>query len=402
MSGLLRKLSGFRPEMTRAVLDSVRKDHPITDDGTALPGTGLLEVLREKLRTATDLTIHDVASRLSPREVRACLQLMAMPEGELIHDRALLAVQSRHRSDLVRPAWSLLTNHYPVDRLERFLREIGPNYQWAGLAREPQDAERLDLWFSRESLPSGMVAHFIRTSWSDVDQWMIHEGIDIRSRLATHVWVRILTKCKKKLIEKVGHTTLLEKARTQIVAVQSVFQKRYLNELEGRRGWQEGILEWIRFQHDVPRRGSAQTPFWTDVPLRIREEFRRWAIEEQLRRYFDQIEDPHGRFVFWKQYLDHIDDVRIRMSGHVGLIDFGHFGVAEFSNVGNAAYVYPASHFARMWNVRGNVEGDFKRMDMTVRRPSPGPNGGRMLHTHDWQSRYRSWIWEVINRGIAG
>ena len=58
-----------------------------------------------------------------------------------------------------------------------------------------------------------------------------------------------------------------------------------------------------------------------------------------LRAYFDKIDDPHGRFVFWKQYIDRVEDAAVELDGQVGLIDFGHFGVVEFSRIGNAAYV---------------------------------------------------------------
>ena len=398
MITIQERLASFRPVAVEETLEAVRRDHPIVGTAIPTPETDLLAVVRQRLLDATEAGLNQLAFDFKAIELRACLKLLCMAEHPIVHERAVEIVRFRPRPDLLRPAWSLLVNHYPVERLEALVTKLGATYNWKGLAPGPRSVARFEAWFGKEKLLSGMIEDFIRTDSTDLDEWLDGNEIDPTSNLAGQLWIEVLRRAERKLIEKLGHLTLLTRAERETAAVQRIFQRKYLEELEDRNGWNEGVLKWIRNQHRVPNRGTNQSEFWRSVSDPVRTEFRRWANESILRAYFDEIDDPHGRFVFWKQYIDHIEDAAVELDGQVGLIDFGHFGVVEFSRIGNAAYVYPASAFDRIRNVWGSNEGGFKDRHRTVDRPSKGPNGdGRMIHVSDWQSRYRSWIWELIN-----
>ena len=398
MTTIQGRLASFRPGAVEKTLEVVRRDHPIAGTAIPAPGTELLAVVRQRLLDATEACLHQLAFDFETPALRACLKLLCMAEQPIVHKRAVEIIRFRPRPDLLRPAWSLLVNHYPVERLEVLVAKLGDTHHWKGLAPGPQDVERFEVWFGKEKLLSGMISDFIRTDSKDLDEWLDRNGIDPISNLASQLWIDVLRRAKRKLIEKLGHLTLLTRAKRETSALQRTFQRKYLEEFKNRDGWNEGVLKWIKQQHRVPNVGTHQSEFWRSVSDPVRTEFRRWANEAVLRAYFDEIDDPHGRFVFWKQYIDHVEDAAVELDGQVGLIDFGHFGVVEFSRIGNAAYVYPSSVFDRMRNVWGSNEGGFKDRHRTVARPSKGPNGdGRMIHLSDWQSKYRSWIWELIN-----
>ena len=398
MSTIQERLKSFRPVAVELALEAVRRDHPIVGMAMPAPGSGLLAVVRQRLLNTTEAGLNQLAFDFEPIELRACFQLLCMAEEPIVHERAVEVIRFRPRPDLLQPAWSLLVKHYPIQRLEELVAELGATHNWKGLAPRPRDVGRFEAWFAKEKLLSGMIADFIRTDSTDLDEWLDGNEIDATSNLAGQLWIDVLRRAKRKLIDKLGHLTLLARAKRETSAVQRTFQRRYLEELEDRHGWKENVLEWIKEQHHVPNRGTTQTEFWRPVSDPVRTEFRRWANERVLRAYFEKINDPDGRFDFWKQYLDHIEDVAVELDGQVGLIDFEHFGVAEFSRTGNAAYVYPSRVFGVLRNIRATVEGDIKDKSGTVTRPNGGPNGdGRMIHMSDWQTRYRSWIWELIN-----
>jgi len=397
VSTIQERLKSFRPVAVEHALEAVRRDHPIVGTAMPAPGTGLLAVVRQRLLNTTEAGLNQLAFDFEPIERRACLQLLCMTEEPLVHERAVEVIRFRPRSDLLQPAWSLLMNNYPVEKLEALVAQLGATHNWKGLAPRPRDVGRFEAWFGKEKLLSGMIADFIRTDSTDLDEWLDGNEVDPASNLASQLWIDILRRATRKLIEKLGPITLMKRAMQETSTVQRTFQRKYLEELEDRSGWNEKVLEWVKGQHGVPRRGNDQTEFWRPVSDPVRTRFRRWANEAVLRAYFGKIDDPHGRFVFWKQYSDHVEEATVELDGQVGLIDFGYFGVVEFSRTGNAAYVYPSSVFRNLRSVWASVEGDFKDRGKTVKIPSGGPNGdGRMIHLGGWQSRYRSWIWELI------
>ena len=124
----------------------------------------------------------------------------------------------------------------------------------------------------------------------------------------------------------------------------------------------------------------------------------RYGVDD-LRLFFDNAKDPHGRFEFWRSFIDDMDDAKPALDELVMLIDFGKFGVVEFAKVGNAAYVYGATEFASLWK-RAEVAKHpsyLKHPRDTLRFPSAGPNkDGRIIHMENWQARYRRWIERLL------
>jgi hypothetical protein len=112
--------------------------------------------------------------------------------------------------------------------------------------------------------------------------------------------------------------------------------------------------------------------------------YRNWLKSLELDTFFDAFPD-NDRFAFWESYLPRITAVRgDREYGRL-FLDFGNFGVVEFAEVGNAAYVYPPEHFQYY------LERNFRRRD---RDPGVVKNQQkamfRLNHTSNWQSNFRS------------
>ena len=101
--------------------------------------------------------------------------------------------------------------------------------------------------------------------------------------------------------------------------------------------------------------------------------------------------------------MDYVEGVEKALGCEAAFIDFGHFGVVEFAEIGNAAYLYPKSVFQSIVSRATMASGVvwLKEMDATIQSPSPGPTGtGRIIHAGDWQNRYTPWVRQLI--GIKG
>ena len=104
---------------------------------------------------------------------------------------------------------------------------------------------------------------------------------------------------------------------------------------------------------------------------------------------------------FWRPYVESakVKDVQQIISGDGFMLDFGEFGVVEFKNKGNAAYVYPKHVFVEFWG-RGkfgaNNPEHFKDISRTIKGTAKSPWDGRILHFEKWQLRTSARIKKLL------
>jgi hypothetical protein len=145
-----------------------------------------------------------------------------------------------------------------------------------------------------------------------------------------------------------------------------------------------------------PRLGDPRLPRNTKNWLGIqeaRQRFLQWLSRADINFFFEHVlpdgKDPHGRKAFWLQYVPRVamsrpllnrgDEDRLRLTlqslkekvGHFGrvnggtsafLLDFGPLVVVEFSQAGNACYLYEKPNSSKVitdfWTSKGfNVSG---------------------------------------------
>jgi len=386
-------LAKFEPARTRAALARVRKAHIHTSATPAGFDDDFLDTLRRKLRG------DSLARSRSPAEVRGCLHLLSRDQDEQILNRAASVIETRARPDLLRPAWVLLRNHYPAPNLEETIRYLGNKVGWQRSTKSEEEAQHFRRWFSRDSLPNGLLVDFQEDADSSLAVWLEDREIDGRSGLETATWNSALRGASTRLIDQIGHRELLDRATRCESLIQSAFSLNYLLKVTPER-WISEVVSWIEKRFGKPPRSEeGLSPFWRQIDAETRRVFRRYAVEGTLRDFFDSVQDPHGRFQFWRGFLDHIEDAEAFLDHTVAIIDFGKFGVVEFGNVGNAAYVYGPEPLAAVWRGARSARhpADFKDREATLRRPHPGPAGdGRMIHHEGWQARYGAWIRRLL------
>ena len=171
-------------------------------------------------------------------------------------------------------------------------------------------------------------------------------------------------------------TRPVEKVRVAPIETKIAFVGNYLGSLRTKDAWNDDVLRWINTQFGKPLVGEQQPLFWRGIPGEVRDEYRRWLMERELRDFFAQHGDSGGRFQFWKLFEDHWKEISSSHDHRVLMLDFGEIGVIEFADVGNAAYVYRKEDFDRMVRRSTSSYSSLKDRELTI---------ARIIHREGWQ-----------------
>ncbi|MDM7995629.1 MAG: EH signature domain-containing protein [Acidobacteriota bacterium] len=386
---VLERIAQFKPAQLLEVENDVRTMHPNTVDFASNTKPDILEKLRRLLASIREDEIHGLALKLSSQKLRALLHLLCLNEDSIVLERAKKVIRYRLRRDLVFPAWKLLLNHYPVDNLQHVLQLLVEKYGCPWFQDEAK-AQIWNRWLSSDNLSRSILQDIEASTPTNVGDFISNAGIPEGSMLDAAVWREILGKASVSLIIKIGPISLMRRAQAEQDIIQRRFAANYLCRLQKRSSWSNQVLAWIRQKYDVPPRSDSQNLFWRRIPEEIRREFRRWANETTIREFFETIHDPHGRFLFWRDFIDDIEDVRVVVGNQAMAMDFGHFGVVEFSHVGNAAYIYRADAFVNIRQLsRYAVASAFKNQKTVYKR---------IIHWEGWQYEWREVVRELLRR----
>lgn len=179
----------------------------------------------------------------------------------------------------------------------------------------------------------------------------------------------------------------------------------------------DGLRDFILNDHRLrDPRLPANGPNWAGVSELARDTVIQWLSAEDIQLFFDHVlttrNDPHGRKPFWLRYkgkvkrsrplLSALDESRwlantaTRGKRNFGrmedfcntsafLLDFGRVMVVEFSEVGNAVYVYEHRDVPDLndafWSQARFSLSTLKQKDRCIER---------MTHTPHWQSKMRT------------
>ncbi|MBW2031942.1 MAG: hypothetical protein JRJ31_23075, partial [Deltaproteobacteria bacterium] len=166
------------------------------------------------------------------------------------------------------------------------------------------------------------------------------------------------------------------------------FCQHYLNALHQKVKWNDRILRFIKKKYGPPAdqdsRDHMETPFWAKVEVGAKKAFKTWLMLVRIDEFFEGV-----RADFWRHYVKagNVVDVKKILNGDGFMLDFGKFGVVEFKNIGNAAYIYPTEVFRGFWKKADYVSYgvQFKDRIKTIRHRSIPGWGGRIIHKGNWQ-----------------
>ncbi len=379
-------LGNFEPTRTLAVLEKIRRDHPQRISRELPPPASLIDNIRRKLLECPSDRLELLATGLGDVHIRAVLQLFVQDDEELVHERCEYVLLRRVAPWLQELMWSALVMHYPLVRLERVIGMAVETRR----TDEPAICQNLRRWLSWGKLPEAIVRDYANGELRPFEAWLEERGMPAVSALHRAAWRYVLTQAPTDILRGFPAPWLCERLSSEPMEIQRSGARHYLCTLEKRANWAPTILEWIRKRYGLPLKGTHQREFWKRVPEPVRKEFRRWAMERELEQYFKRVRDPHGRFEFWREFLDEIEEIILPLGDAAMLINFGSFGVAEFSDSGNAAYVYSAVVFRGIASQQHYSVRDLKLY---------GEEKFRIIHREGWQLNYRPHIEALIRRG---
>jgi len=379
-----------------AALQKVRQLHPIRGKRLDPPTKTILEEVRERLRACNRERLADLAYSFDASRLLACLEILVTERDEEVADKACHVLMVRPRDNVIRAGWFKLILHYPHDLLEKVIRANLEASGFAALSGLENVSERVHLWFVSERVSQGILRDYEGSGGhKNLDTYLEGNFLNRKDGMFKEVWRLLLlqggaTSLQKEDVDRV----LLEYRKPENATYLAQFCQRYLNVLQSSAKWDERILRFIEKKYGEPSdpdKNEIETPFWKNVKPEPKKEFRTWIMLQRIQEFFEG-----ERADFWRRYVVEKRVTRVKkiLDGDGFMIDFGPFGVVEFKNLGNAAYIYPANAFGTYWRRadRESYVSRFKDKEKTISNRHYRGWDGRIIHREGWQSETSSKI----------
>ena len=373
-----------------AALSNIRKMHPYRGEAVTWVGDTLIDDVRRQLEETSWDKLEGLAYRFGIREILACVEIVVSERVEETARKAAEILGYRPKKKALFRVWFKLVFLYSNHLLEKAMREMITKKGFQGLNEMPEVSPAVTNWLISKRLDEGVLRdHQTRSGQKTLDPYLKENHISPDDGLHRAAWCVLLKKGSGKLISRENPKRLMEVFEDPRNAADSQkFGQHYLNVLQKRDKWATPILEWVEKKFGVPTQDegktSIETPFWRQVESTAKKEFAIWVMEKRIEQFFEG-----QRADFWKRFLQAGKVIRVQeiLQGDGFMIDFGRFGVIEFKQVGNAAYIYPQLVFRSYWNRAQKYlyPGAFKDKHNTVRSPSFPSWDGRIIHNRYWQ-----------------
>lgn len=375
-----------------AVLEKVRIQHPNKKGEYFSPDKSTLDEVRSLLEHTESDGLNKLAFQFDPSKLLACVDIVASDRNGDTADKAAYVAALRPRDSLPIRCWFKIVASYPNPLLEKLLKELVGSLGYDALNQHHKISYHVPQWLLASELPIGILRDYQSSSEKDsIDHFLLSHFFDNDESIYSAVWLTLLTKGRAiDLIRQDPKRILAEMDSRQGASVRRLVGQHYLNTLNGLPDWSENILEYIKNKWGVPNRPSSKKRidhrFWDHVSESAKEEFKRWLMLAEVESFFEG-----DRAEFWRDFVKaaKVKDVNQILSDEGFMLDFGHFGVVEFKNVGNAAYIYPKEVFKKFWkgaNFWSNDPSYFKEISQTMRSNKLPGWDGRILHFRGWQS----------------
>ena len=371
-------------------LEQVRERHPFRGQAPDTVSGSLIDEVREKLEASSFENLHALAFSFNIREILACLEILVHDRDNGIVKKAAEIFKIRPREQVILQGWFKLVKFYPHDVLEQTLKGIIGVKGFGILEKSEKVSSQAPTWFVSNRLSEGIFRDYQNSGHSEnLDIYLSNNFLNVKDGIFKESWRTLLIKGNGETIKKEkSKRVLVEYIRAENAQYLQPFGQHYLNALKTRKIWAESILEFIVDKYGAPYAidsgSDIETPFWRKVSKNAKSEFRTWYILKSIDEFFEGV-----RADFWKQYvqINKVERVKKILDGDGFMLDFGSFGVVEFKNIGNAAYIYPKQVFENYW---GNSDFRkqpywFKDKNETIRSRSFSGWDGRIIHREEWQ-----------------
>ena len=335
-----------------------------------------------------------LAGRLERADLLATADVLACETEKAITKRAIRLGVIAGLPGLSRRAWHLCVRDGGTPSLVRLLTLL--DREGPGLAFLKGDAaDRVRPWL-REDLPSGLLVDLERSSVSP-DSWRgrlpeLTTPITRDSSLFLAVRRRVLTEGSSEILSRLGTVVLdwvQELSENSHALLAEDFVAHYLAVFRPGHRWQGEIADWSTERFGTPEL-SKPVGIWRRIEEAeegILKEFTSWLALRKLAKFFENVDDPEGRFEFWREnFAEFFESVDLVGRGVAAILHLPPVVVVEFAVPPNAAYVYPESRLRELRAVRSTDPIAYKDKSKLIRRRN-APEGYRIIHVPGWQVR---------------
>jgi len=389
----------FHPNKLIQTLKAVRKAHTYRKGEAIKVGKSLVDSVRKILKQSSPDELETIIYGLTLKELMACVEIVDKDRNKNIVDKASTAIELRPAKAMIPKIWFKLIRGYPHHRLEKLLKMLIEKKGGLAIIEHQDISKDAIQWLMADDLTTGIIMHYkIIRQPLDFDQFLDQHQIETKESLFKIAWQTLLTKGTKSMITRQNPKRIIEEIDREIKADQSISMgQHYLNTIKDRQIWDQPILEYIHSKWDKPVKSEQSTTaehrFWKNVSEKARDEFHKWLMIQKINDYLEG-----ERADFWRVYVENgeLEDISIQEKGF--LMQFYRFGVVEFIETGNAAYVYPIKHLMHFMNLpsmKNSTLADFKNKKQTIKDKDWD---GRIIHRPGWQESTRNRMQELMNR----
>lgn len=383
------------------VLIQLRERHPVRSrSGSISVDETILDYVREKLRQCSYEEISSLAAEFQRIHLVACFEILVSDREGDVAEKAAEAIKLRPREHFIEKGWFRLVSLYPHDLLELLLKHLIELKGFSVLERNEKISDRIKHWFLSSKLSMGALRDYEKNWTGNIDSFLVSQNISKEQGFYREVIRALFSYGSADSLKKEKAERIYEEFNwSDNVSYRQLFCSNYLNKLRSRENWSEFILEFIEDNFNVPnpvtKEEFLETPFWSKIDRSVKKEFLRWKMLERIEDFFDG-----ERADYWRKYVENgqIIDVKNAVSANGFLLDFDKFGVVEFKNVGNAAYIYPRDVFKIYWSRSGDyyLPDSYKDKKKTVRSRSHRYWDGRIIHHRDWTHNTDEFITSLL------
>lgn len=383
-------LERFEPSELRQALRAIEDRHRRAAEIDDSERSSRIERVRELLRTTEDDRVPLLCARLTRRDLFLLPDLIAAETEPAIERRACLLAGAAKLGEIPRRTWKLTVEQGPHSGLHAVLRAYREPRWLAEIVSYEVDVPRVERWIAAETLEAGLAGDREREHAATVEEWAsdlppMSTPLDPASPLWPAIWCELLQGGSRRVLAAERSSTLIERAQSLGTAVVDAFVVNYLVRFRSGRAWETQIIDWAIRKHGRPTADSV-VGVWRRAETRdpgVVTELLSWLALRTLGDFFRSVNDPGGRFEFWKKHFGHLLLEAHRLcGGEAAALRFPGVVVVEFANYGNAAYVYPDSQLSWVLRSQALSPSDLKDLGRVIRLHS---GDFRIIHGGEWQ-----------------
>lgn len=354
---------------------------------TSLPPAGgaELEVLLERLKAcpATTDALDSFGGALKPREQRGLISALLRRDREL-SARIGLALRNHTDRSCVFPLWQMWqkipTDAVCLDLVRRSVEKHG-----LGGLMDPTWIPVVSHWIAQDPVEAILM-------WANEEKLKLDDLPTVAksplvadSPLMDEVWRALLISGSGQQLMREFPRKLQERWLALGPEDAMSFGQNYLGCVP-RSAWYRSILTEIRSRYGMPNARDSRSAFWRPIADEVKRQFHKLLLGWDLREALGGDSERHR---YWQRWIDQLRDMELGSAGATGyaVLEFEKFGVIEFFEHGNAAYVYDIDALNRLRATAPRHPKDLKDGRYCRRR---------LIHRAGWQVEADSLIQRLL------